>query len=110
MSRFRMGPCAKKRVVCTLVTPTGERFVGTNDCRRPQDSCPRLPGEGYQKCKDICWQPGHAEEIALAFARERAEGATAYLEGIDHYCKECQRKLIEAGVLILKFGPPPDEQ
>lgn len=102
----KIGKCAKKHVICTLVTPDGQRFTGTNGCRRPQENCPRLPGEDYAKCKAICWQLGHAEEIALERAGDKACGATAYLEGIDHYCKPCQRKLIDAGVLILKFGEP----
>lgn len=74
---------------------------------RPQERCPRLPGEGYAKCKDICWQPGHAEEVALELAGDNARRATAYLEGINYYCKSCQVKLITAGVLALKFGAPP---
>lgn len=79
----------------------GETFTGTNDCRNPQPSCPRLPGEGYEKCKTICDQEGHAEEIALKAAGDKAKGAIASLEGIGHYCKNCQIKLFAAGVISL---------
>lgn len=96
-----VGPCAKKRVICTLLTVTGEKIVGTNDCRRPQVKCPRAPGEGYEKCKTICDQEGHAEEIALKRAGDKAKGAIATLEGITHYCRACQEKLFAAGVEAL---------
>lgn len=31
------GPCAKRRVVCTIILrDSGVRFVGENDCANPQ--------------------------------------------------------------------------
>lgn len=81
----------------------GETFTGTNDCRNPQPSCPRLPGEGYEKCKSICDQEGHAEEIALKAAGDKAKGAIAELEGIGYFCKQCQLKLFAAGVTALRM-------
>lgn len=97
--------CAKRQVTCTLVTPDGRRFVGTNGCDNPQVTCPRLPGEGYEKCKTVCKQPGHAEEMALFWSDGEAKGARAYLEGIGHYCRQCQEKLFGAGVVSLHLGP-----
>lgn len=96
--------CAKKIVTCIIKTPNGKEFVGRNDCGNPQVQCPRLPGEDYAKCKEICDQPGHAEEMALEAARGvNLVGATAYLSGIDHYCKRCQKQLFAAGVVALRL-------
>lgn len=100
--------CAKRQVTCYIVTTTGETFVGRNTCREPQNVCPRDPGEGYEKCVSICKQIGHAEEVVLNMAREKAKGATAYLENHSWYCRNCQEKLFAAGVVALKLGSPTE--
>lgn len=102
-----MGPCAKKQVKCTIVTPGGEHFVGENLCRNPQAVCPRLVGEGYEKCISVCNQPGHAETEAIKLAAHKAVGATAYLEGHTHACRNCQESLFAAGVQFLSIGKKP---
>lgn len=102
-----MGLCAKQVVTCTLITKDGERFVGRNDCANPQPVCPRLPGEGYEKCASICDQRGHAEEQALRAAGEKARGATAYIEGHTYCCQACQHALFDAGVRFIARGAPP---
>ncbi len=104
------GPCAKTVVKCTLVTKDGKHIVGTNWCRNAQKSCPRYVGEGYEKCKSICDQVGHAEQVALANAGKEAKGAHAYLEGHTYACKECQEALFGAGVVALTVGKPPKER
>lgn len=101
-----LGPCAKVRVRCTLIAADGRVWVGENDCRNPQPVCPREPGEGYAKCKSICDQPGHAEEMALAQAGEAARGAVAYVEH-KRVCAGCQAALAAAGVREWRLGPPP---
>jgi deoxycytidylate deaminase len=78
--------CAKQTVTCTLVTPDGDHIVGTNYCLNPQAVCPRALGEGYDKCASICQQLGHAEEVALSIAGDRAKGSQAYSEGHTHAC------------------------
>jgi len=100
------GRCAKLHVKCTLVTPYGHAFVGTNYCENPQPVCPREPGEGYEKCKSICQQVGHAEEVALMEAGERAKGSRAYVEYHTHVCRNCQEVLFAAGVESFTIGPP----
>jgi hypothetical protein len=95
--------CAKARVICTLVTPEGERIVGENACDNPQTTCPREPGEGYDKCQTICRQQGHAEAVVVRLAGERARGARAYLEGHSYACRDCQEKLFGAGVRSLSI-------
>ena len=102
--------CAKLVVTCTIVTPDHWRFVGRNDCDNPQPTCPRAPGEGYEKCASICQQHGHAEEVALHLADEYAIGARAYIEGHTHVCRNCQQVLTAAGVKSFTIGPPPPKE
>lgn len=98
MEESTLGPCAKRRVICTIVAPGGQRFVGSNDCRNPQQVCPRIPGEGYDKCKSVCQQVGHAEVVALALAGPRARGAHAVINGHYYACETCSRLMRDAGV------------
>jgi len=100
------GPCAKTTVRCTLVTPDGERIVGTNRCANPQAVCPRLPGEDYTKCTTICQQEGHAEQVAVRMAGPKAIGARAYLEGHTYACMACQHAMFAAGVTCFGIGAP----
>lgn len=97
-----IGPCAKQRVTCTLYAADGQQFIGENLCQTPQRFCPRLPGEGYEKCKTVCNQLGHAEVLAVQAAGEHAKGAMAILTGHDHACADCQRTLFAAGVEWLR--------
>lgn len=91
--------CAKKQVKCAIETPRGDVFYGDNSVKNPQETCPREPGEDYTKCKTICNQPGHAEEMALRAAEGYdLTGARATISGIDHLCKSCQKQLYAAGV------------
>ncbi len=106
MEKRTMGPCAKTTVRCTLVTPDGEYIVGENWCANPQRSCPRLPGEGYEKCGSICGQEGHAEQVAVRLAGDKARGARAYIEGHTYACMDCQHALFGAGVHSLTVGAP----
>lgn len=95
--------CAKTFVRATLHTRDGRQFTGTNNCRKPQWSCPREPGEGYDKCKSVCDQPAHAEVAAIRNAR--AQGiADDMLRGslmvVDHHrvCPACQAVLTMHGI------------
>lgn len=101
-----IGNCARRVVTCTLVTPRGERIVGKNWCSNPQEVCPRTENEDYAKCKTVCQQWGHAEEVAVVVAGERAMGARAYIEGHTYACRNCQETLFAAGVSYLTVGAP----
>lgn len=93
--------CAKKVVTAVLTTPDGGMFIGTNACAFPQATCPRLPGEGYDKCLDICGQYGHAEEDALAqclYSWHNPWGGLMKVSGIRHVCQRCQERMAEYGV------------
>ena len=99
------GPCAKRRVQC-LIYPIGTApIMGENDCANPQPTCPRLPGEGYEKCKTICQQAGHAEIVALRKAEEwtgnighNLQGAKAFVRGHYWICEPCGKALRDAGI------------
>jgi hypothetical protein len=94
--------CAKKRVICSIMTSHGQQFIGENLCENPQETCPREPGEGYEKCKSICRQGGHAEIAALEKAGAQAKGAVAVLSGHTYACQECQEALFGAGIISLR--------
>lgn len=107
MKPNNVGPCAKVTVTCTIISPDGQRFVGTNYCNNSQPVCPRRDGEGYEKCASICDQAGHAEQIATYLAGANAVGAAAYLEGHTYACQACQEVLFGAGVATLSIGIAP---
>lgn len=103
------GPCAKATVTCTLVLADGKQIVGTNLCANPQKTCPRAPGEGYEKCTSICQQEGHAEVVAVRKAKAFGAsllGSRAFLEGHTYACMACQHALFAAGVRSFSVGSP----
>lgn len=99
------GPCAKRQVICVITTADGTKFRGENDCTNPQAACPRLPGEGYEKCQSICQQAGHAEVEAVRVAGPAAQGASAELWGHYWMCEPCGRALREAGITSTTIYP-----
>lgn len=104
-----IGPCVKQVVTATIVTRSGERFVGTNHCLNAQSICPRadMPtGVGYELCRDVCQQPAHAEVNAIAAAGASAAGATLYLEGHTYACEPCKAAAAAAGILSVVVGSP----
>lgn len=106
---MKSGPCVKQRVICTIVSKSGT-WRGENSCRNAQEVCPRadLPtGQGYELCRDICQQVGHAEVVAAAAAGTDAHGGTAYLEGHTYACEPCKSALAAVGVTEIIIGSPP---
>lgn len=103
------GPCAKRRTQAVLVTLVGQVFVAENVCRNPQAVCPRAPGEGYEKCRTICQQVGHAEEQVLAAAGEAARGGRLQ---VTHWyaCDPCATKAEAAGVVVECVAPQDSER
>lgn len=93
--------CAKRRVICILRDDSGREARGENSCANPQTTCPRLPGEGYDKCTSVCGQHGHAEVMALRRWREdygRAVPTLALIRGHFYVCGRCQRAMDHAGI------------
>lgn len=99
--------CAKATVVCTVIAPDGQRWVGTNGCANPQAVCPRAPSEGYDKCRSVCGQFGHAEQVAATAASRAAAGGVAYVEGHTYACDNCLAALRAIGVERVVIGTPP---
>ena len=92
--------CAKVRVVAFLVGRSGKWYDGENWCANPQQVCPRLPGEGYEKCQSVCQQNAHAEVEAIQAAGDDACGGLMYVKY--HYCCEaCTRACNAAGVQLI---------
>jgi len=92
--------CAKQTTIA-IVEKDGEYWIGTNWCQTPQEVCPRanMPsGIGYDKCREICGQIGHAEENALKSAGTKASGATLYLIGHTRVCDNCRSLMDMAGI------------
>ena len=102
-----IGHCAKKIVTCDIITLDGDVFTGVNLCKTPQNICPRVDNEGYNKCTLICEQIGHAEIVALANAMSHGanvKGATAIIRGIGYSCRNCQEELYKAGIKYITIG------
>ena len=79
---------------------------GTNKIKIKVDICPRKrlgysSGTGYEICKSVCGQEGHAEAMAIRDTPKKAEnlkGASLYLDGHWWICKDCWDKIIKAGI------------
>lgn len=96
--------CAKQIVTATVVSLSGEHFVGTNECLNPQPVCPRkdMPtGEGYHLCQQVCRQTAHAEVNALKAAGEAAQGGTLILNGHTYVCSACEDAAWAAGIVAI---------
>jgi deoxycytidylate deaminase len=110
-----IGPCAKRRVVATLVTKDNEAYTAENLCANPQPVCPRLPGEGYEKCETVCGSLGHAEERAIQMAKRfkpimsTLEGSTVFVT--HHYaCKGCSALCESNGIAVVCTAPVDSER
>lgn len=93
--------CAKAIVGCTIITRKGDVVYGENYCDNAQPRCPRTTGEGYEKCRTICQQEGHAEVMAIKSAVKLGlslDGAVAVVTGHYYSCKACALALKASGV------------
>ncbi len=98
--------CANRDVIA-IIENGGYFYVGRNLCDNPQEKCPRKKGEGYEKCKSICRQSGHAEVEAIKAAKGNARGGAMYIVGHDHCCNPCLEAMEKAGVKIVIFDKYP---
>lgn len=103
--------CIKQIVTATIITTDGERFVGSNYTTKDNGGlCPRSDmksGEGYDLCRDVCGQIGHAEIVALMIAGDKAQGSTLYIEGHSYACANCTKAANEADISDIIIGSPP---
>lgn len=108
---FGKGPCAKQVVTATLIAANGTRYIATNHCENPQQTCPRgdMPsGQGYELCRDICQQRGHAETNVIELAGENARDGIVYVTGHTYACDSCMAAARSAGVLDIHMGAAPE--
>jgi len=105
--------CQKQIVRATIRTPQGRYYIATNNTLvHAPEGCPRagMPtGDGYDLCRDVCQQRGHAEVNVLRLAGKKAKGSTLYVEGHTYLCDECKEAAQRAGVAEIVLGPPPGE-
>jgi deoxycytidylate deaminase len=101
----KVGKCAKANVVATLTTIKGEVFRSNNYCLTPQSTCPRdiqgyKSGEGYHLCKQICNQPGHAEENVIYFAKKEGANVRGGRIVVDYswICNNCKSVCNDNGI------------
>jgi deoxycytidylate deaminase len=92
--------CAKVVVTAELHLPDGSVWIGSNRCYKPQDSCLRVQGEGYDKCKSICEQPFHAEVDAMTTAERYGKTLDGGKMIVYHkrVCDSCQEAMALCGV------------
>jgi deoxycytidylate deaminase len=64
-------------------------------------------GTGYELCRDVCMQPGHAEVNAIRTAGKAAAGGVLYLEGHTYACDDCKATASAAGIARVVVGQPP---
>jgi deoxycytidylate deaminase len=100
------GICAKQTVIA-VIENNGCVYAGNNWCGNSQTKCPRLEGEGYDKCNSICLQRSHAEIDAINNAGNDARGGTMYIIGHTRICDNCQRVCNEVGIREIIFLTPP---
>ena len=104
------GPCVKQVVTATLLSVDGRKYQATNHCDTPQTVCPRgnMPsGQGYELCKSICHQHGHAETNVIELAGENVRGGTIYVTGHTYACEACKTAAEKAGVIRICFDSIP---
>jgi len=97
-----IGYCVKRPVSAVVTLKDGRVLIGGNFCTNQQPTCPRQPGEGYEKCYTVCGQIGHAEQVAVRLIiRELAQTSSSYasqITSVDVYghhgpCDACKRML-----------------
>lgn len=102
--------CLKQIVKATVVSTSGQMFTGFNHTTKDNGGvCPRADmrsGEGYDLCRDVCGQSGHAEINALLNAGEQANGGVIYIEGHTYACDACKSKCDEYGIVSIIIGAP----
>ena len=97
--------CAKQIVIATIEN-NGSVWVGRNNCKNPQEKCPRegmRTGEGYYLCKEVCQQENHAEVDACMQAGVEARGGIMTIEGHTYACENCMNMIIAHGIKVIIF-------
>ena len=98
-----MRECLKQTTVAVIMKDKKLLGIGINLINNENiTECPRKnsnTGEDYDKCRNICGQIGHAEEMACEIAgKENCKDATLYLIGHTYACIHCKLKMREYGI------------
>jgi hypothetical protein len=101
--------CAKQTVLCLLLDINWNVIsYGSNECKNPVEVCPREDletGIGYDLCRDVCKQVGHAEINAI---RNITNGDVPYIcivIGHSWCCDNCLEVLTKnniSNLIIIK--------
>lgn len=98
-------PCYKREVCAVIVDKNGKIATGQNLIYNSTvTECPRAKGEGYEKCKTVCLQLGHAETEAIKHAKLRKMdlvGANIYLTGHHRICDNCKAACDAEGLNVI---------
>ncbi len=104
-SRMARQGCFKQGTGAVVVREGKIIGRGSNAAKKV-DRCPRSEqgfqtGEGYDQCRSVCGQQGHAEVMAIKDAYCRTDdltGADLYLYGHWWCCADCWAVMIRAGI------------
>jgi len=97
-SRMSLNGLCTKQTVIAIVVNGDKNYVGLNACENPQETCPRLDDDDYEKCASICQQKCHAEVDALNKAGRDSVGSTLFIIGHNRICNSCFSKAERYGV------------
>lgn len=97
--------CLKQPTAAIIVKNGKIIGLGTNAGKKVE-VCPRIvhncpTGTGYEYCKDVCKQEGHAEVMAIHDALKKTKnlkGASLYLDGHWWMCEPCWNLIIKVGI------------
>ena len=102
-----LNECVKQTVRAGIRTENGLWAFGSNNIKNEDIiECPRVlqnlqSGEGYELCKDVCGQVGHAEIEAINNAKNMGidiQDATLFLTGHTYCCDNCLESMKIAGI------------
>lgn len=94
-----------KQVVTANIYKDGKLLVSAkNDIQNYVTECPRAgmkTGQGYELCREVCGQEGHAEIQAINKAKALGidlTGSELRLKGHTYACHNCLLAMTEAGI------------
>lgn len=95
-----------KQPTAAVVVKNGKIIGRGANAGKRVDVCPRVihdcpTGTGYEYCKEVCNQEGHAEVMAIRDALKKTndpKGASLYLDGHWWLCKPCWDEIIKVGI------------
>lgn len=95
-----------KQPTAAVVVKNGQIIGCGANAGKKVDVCPRVvhqcpTGTGYEFCKTVCQQEGHAEVTAIRDALKKTDnlkGASLYLDGHWWVCQPCWEEVLKHGI------------